>query len=46
MSDDFWKKFHVQDKSKKKQVGLYEIENINNQNLVTIAIKPKEYFEK
>ena len=46
MSDDFWKKFHVQDKSKKKQVGLYEIENIDNQNLVTIAIKPKEYFEK
>ena len=31
---------------KNKQVGLYEIENIDNPNLVTIAINPKEYFEK
>ena len=46
LSDDFWKRFNVQDKSKKKQVGLYEIENIDNPNLVTIAINPKEYFEK
>ena len=43
VSDDFWKKFNVQDKSKKKQVGLYEIQNINNPNLVTIAINPKQY---
>ena len=41
VSDDFWEKFHVQDKSLKKQVSLYEIENINNPNLVTIAINPK-----
>ena len=46
LSDDFWERFNVQDKSKKKQVGLYEIENIDNPNLVTIAINPKEYFEK
>ena len=32
MSDNFWKRFDVQDKSKKKQVGLYEIENIDNFN--------------
>ena len=25
---------------------LYEIENIGNQNICTIAINPKEYFEK
>ena len=31
----------MQDKLKKKQVGLYEIENINNPNLVTIAINQK-----
>ena len=30
----------------KKQVGLYEVENINNANILTIAINPKEYFEK
>ena len=46
LSDGFWERFNVQDKSKKKQVGLYEIENIDNPNLVTIAINPKENFEK
>ena len=34
------------DKSTKKVMGLYEIENIDNQNICTIAINPKEYFEK
>ena len=27
-------------------MGLYEIENISNQNICTIAINQKEYFEK
>ena len=26
--------------------GLYEMENIDNPNICTIAINPKEYFEK
>ena len=30
----------------KKQMGLYEIENINNANICTIAVNPKKYFEK
>ena len=46
LSDDFWEQFNVQNKSLKKQVGLYEVENINNTNILTIAINPKEYFEK
>ena len=46
LSDDFWKKFDVYDHSTKKQMGLYEIENISNQNICTTAINPKEYFEK
>ena len=46
LSDDFWKKFDVYDHSTKKQMELYEIENISNQNICTIAINPKEYFEK
>ena len=46
LSDDFWKKFDVYDHSTKKQMGLYEIENIDNQNICTIAVNPKEYFEK
>ena len=33
-------------KVKKKQVGLYEVENINKANILTIAINPKKYFEK
>ena len=27
-------------------MALYEIENIGNPNICTIAINPKEYFEK
>ena len=27
-------------------MGLFEIENIDNQNICTIAVNPKEYFEK
>ena len=46
LSDDFWKEYNVYDHSTKKQMGLFEIENIDNQNICTIAINPKEYFEK
>ena len=30
----------------KKQIGMYEIGNIDDTNICTIAINPKEYFEK
>ena len=46
VSDEFWKQFEMYNKSTKKVVGLYKIENIDNQNICTIAINPKEYFEK
>ena len=45
LSDDFWKNFKVQNKKTKKEMGLYEIESINNENICTIAVNPKEYFE-
>ena len=45
MSNDFWQNFNVQNKQLKKQVGLYEVENINNTN-ITVTVNPKEYFEK
>ena len=32
--------------NKKKEMGLFEVENINNANVCTIAVNPKEYFEK
>ena len=46
LSDDFRETFGVQNKSLKKQVGLYEIENISKANVLAIAINPKEYVEK
>ena len=46
VSDDFWAQFNVQDKKLKKQVGLFEAENVNRANVITIAINPKEYLEK
>ena len=46
VSDDFWQQFGVPNKALKKQVGFYEIKNLNKPNIITIAINPKEYFEK
>ena len=46
VSDDFWKQFEMYDYSTKKIVGLYEMKNIDSQNTCTIAVNPKEYFEK
>ena len=46
LSDGFWEQFNVQNKSLKKKVSLYEVQNSNNTNTLTIAINPKEYFEK
>ena len=46
VSHEFWKQFEMYDKSTKKVMGLYEMENIDNQNICTIAINPKGNFEK
>ena len=46
LSDEFWKQFEIYDHNTKKVMGLFEIENINNQNICSITINPKEYFEK
>ena len=46
VSDEFWMQIEMYDKSTKKVMGLYEIENIDNQNICTIAINPNKYFEK
>lgn len=44
--DDFWDNFNAQNKSLKKKVAFYEIASINNENMVTTEVNPKEYFEK
>ena len=46
LSDNFLERFCVQNKSIKKQVGLYEIENINNANVLTIAINRRRVLQK
>ena len=44
-SNEFYEQFFCRNKSIKKQVGLYEVEPIDNANLATIAVNPKQYFE-
>ena len=44
---EFWQKMNVQRKELKKQVDLFEIENIDTPNIIiTIALNPKEYYER
>lgn len=45
-SYDFWAQFGVCDLKLKNQVGLCKVESIGNANIVTIAVNPREYFEK
>ena len=44
-SHEFFDNFFCRNESTKKKVGLYEVESIDNANLVTIAVNPKEYIE-
>ena len=46
VSDPFRKKFEMHNSKTKKEMGLYETESVDNPNICTIAINPKEYFEK
>ena len=46
LSNEFWFQFNVRDTLSDKRVGLYEIESIDNPNIVTIVINPKKHFEK
>ena len=43
--NEFYDLFNSRDITLKKQVGLYEYESINNPNIITIVVNPKEYFE-
>ena len=44
-SHQFFDQFSCRNLSTKKKVGLYEVESIDNPNVVTIAVNPKEYIE-
>lgn len=40
----FGKKIAVCNPSLKKQDGLYKIISIDNENMITVAVNPKEHF--
>ena len=44
-SHPFWENFHARKESRKKKLGYYETEHIDNPCYVTLAVNPKEYFE-
>ena len=44
-SDDFWKRLNILKPQNKKVLGLYEVEHIDDQYYVILAVNPKEYFE-
>ena len=46
LSAELWGKFNEQNKDIKKQVSLFEIKNIDTPNVITIALNPKEYYER
>ena len=41
LSAELWEQFNSRNKDLKKQVGLFEIENIDKPNIIIIALKPK-----
>ena len=45
-SDTYFDNFDVRDTNLKKRVGYFEIENIDKDNIITIALNPKEYYER
>ena len=46
LSAAFYEQFDCRNENLKKQVGFFEIESINKLNLITIALNPKEYYER
>ena len=44
-SAELWDEFNCRNKDLKEQVGLFEIENIDKSNIITIALNVKEYYE-
>ena len=46
LSAEFYEQFNCGNTKLQKRVGLFEIENIDKPNVVTIALHPKEYYER
>ena len=46
LSAEFCGKFNCRNENLRKKVGFFEIENIDKPNVITIALNPKEYYER
>ena len=46
LSAEFCEKFNCRNENLRKKVGFFEIENIDKPNVITIALNPKEYYER
>ena len=46
MSAECYEQFNRRNATLKKRVSLFEIENIDKPNVITIALNPKEYYEQ
>ena len=43
---EYYDKFKCRNENLKKRVGFFEVENIDMPNIITIALNPKEYYER
>ena len=46
LSAEFYDQFNCRNEKLRKNVGPFEVENIDNANVITIALNPKEYYER
>ena len=46
MSAEFYEQFNCRNENLRKRVGFFEIENIDKTNIITVALNPKEYYER
>ena len=44
-SHEFWNLFGARKESRRKKLGYYEIENIDNPYIITLTVNPKECLE-
>ena len=46
LSAEFYDQLNCRNEKLKKNVRLFKVENIDNANVITIALNPKEYYER
>ena len=46
LSAEFYQQFNCRNEGLKKRVGFFETENVRKPNVITIALNPKEYYER